>query len=131
MKVTTFKSGAIRDDQSGKFDFAEYFSPLALARFSLHMQKNAKKYGTGNWRKGIPTSSALRSKRRHAWLIDMQEYGIRLEEETDHYAGEMFNMMIKMHEEELTKIKRLKKGETLYGYTFDNFDEAKTRNNGD
>jgi len=108
----------VRDVDTDKFDFGEYFSPLAYARFAIHMRKSAKKYGAGNWRKGIPQQEALKSKRRHAWQVDMAEYGVVIEPETDHLASEMFNIMIKMHEEELEKIKKLKPGDNLYGYEF-------------
>lgn len=120
-----FTTGAIRDDDDNKFDFGEYFSPLAYARFAEHMRKSAKKYGAGNWRKGIPEEEALKSKRRHAWQTDMAEYGIVLEPEIDHLASEMFNIMIKMHEEEMARIKNLKPGDKLYGYEFGGLREEK------
>lgn len=125
--VTTFPTGAIRDSQENKFDLAEYLSPLVIARFAEYMQKNARKYGAGNWRKGIPESSALQSKRRHSLLVDLGEYGVELEPETDHLCGELFNVMVKLHEEEVAKLRSLKPGDKIYGYTLGSFDEDKCR----
>lgn len=129
MSMREFETGAHRDDDTEKFDLAEYLSPLAIARFAVYMQKNALKYGAGNWRKGIPEEEGLKSKRRHSLLTDLSEYGVVLEPETDHLCGEFFNIMIKLHEEEVAKIKNLKPGEKLYGYEFGGFDEQKCRKN--
>lgn len=119
--VTRFKTGAIRDDQSGKFDIAEYMSPLALGRFYEWMRKSAEKYGAGNWRKGIPPDSALKSLRRHLWLVDLKEYGVDLEPDTDHLAAAMFNIMIKLHDEEVEKLKLAP--EKYHNYPLGSFNE--------
>lgn len=128
MPVTKFETGAIRDTQDGKFDIGEYISPLALARLYAHMQKNAKKYGAGNWRKGIPTESAKQSKRRHDWVIEMEEYGVVLEPDSDHLAGAWFNIMQRLHNEEIEKLKKMKPGDLYYGYPLGSFDEDRCRN---
>lgn len=123
-KIRHFNTGA-RRGSGGKFDFLEYMSPLAFARFAEHMRKSAAKYGTGNWRKGIPVEEAKKSLRRHVWMIDMEDYGIELEPGTDHLASVIFNAMIAMHEEEIEKIKKAKE---IYGYEIGRVDQKKLRN---
>jgi hypothetical protein len=128
-KVRKFDTGAVRDS-GGKFDFVEYMSTLAMARYAEHMKKNAIKYGAGNWLKGIPYSEFMKSLRRHLWIIDVQEQtGVQIEPETDHFGAAMFNLMGAIHEQEILK---LKDSDEYFGYPIDKTnmkrnDASKTR----
>jgi len=115
-QIRNFDTGAVRGS-SGKLDFVEYMSTLALGAYGEHMRKSAEKYGAGNWLKGIPADEYMKSLRRHLWIIDIKEQtGIQLEPETDHLASCMFNIMGAMHERELLK---LQEQDTAYGYPVD------------
>lgn len=116
-EIRDFSTGA-RRGCGGKFDFAEYMSSLAMARYGEHMKKAATKYGSGNWLKGIPEQEFLKSLRRHLWIIDIKEQtGVQLEPETDHLSACLFNIMGAIHEQEIQKLKDV---DSYYGYEIDN-----------
>jgi len=96
-----FDTGAQRDDGDSKPDLVETTSYTALRRFAVYMTAKAKKYGAGNWRKGIPIESYEKSLQRHlsAYFINKYENG-SLEPEEDHLSAAMFNLMGIIHEEE-------------------------------
>ncbi len=105
-KVTSFNTGAIRDIQDGKEDYLEGISWLALKRYAQYMDNKAKKYGRGNWQKGIPPESYLMSMLRHIQkFISEWNYGI-CEEKDDHLSAITFNVFGLMHELELYKHKK-------------------------
>lgn len=99
-KITTFQTGAIRDDQEGKEDYIETISWTAFRRYSQYMTGKKKKYGQGNFKKGIPAESYEQSLLRHVakYLINKHEFG-GLEEEEDHLSAMIFNIFGLMHEE--------------------------------
>lgn len=124
-----FATGAQRDSQTNKFDWIEYMSEFAMFRYAQHMWNNAKKYGPGNWKKGIPQWSAKRSMNSHlrklnlldeensVWCEKCHTISPIVHKETylkgemlcigcgeivpweDHAAALMFNVMIYMHNE--------------------------------
>ena len=99
-KITTFQSGAIRDSQEGKVDFIETVSWTAFNRFARYMTGKKKKYGQGNFKKGIPIDSYEKSLMRHIvkYLKNKHEGG-NDEPEEDHLAAIVFNTFGIMHEE--------------------------------
>lgn len=105
-QITKFKSGAIRDTQEGKTDFIETMSWSALARYAAYMTSKKGKYGSGNFKKGIPITSYEQSTLRHIhkYLVNKYEGG-KLEATEDHLAAIVFNVLGIMHEEEMAKIK--------------------------
>lgn len=111
VKVTKFETGAIRDSQEGKPDLIETSSPLADWRYALYMTPKQGKYGTGNFKKGIPRDSYLKSAARHLTklraLQDCKTFGhpVRewMEPNEDHAAAIRFNIDGWMHEEEIEK----------------------------
>lgn len=99
-----FKSGAVRDSEIGKENLIEGISWLALKRFAKYMDKNALKYGRGNWKKGIPIDVYITSMARHFQkFLSEWEYGVCVEE-SDHLSGIFFNLQGIMHELELINL---------------------------
>ena len=100
-KVTTFDSGAIRDTQEGKEDYTETISWRAFKRYAKYMTKMASKYGSGNFKKGIPIDNYEKSMLRHVQKYMENKYeGGTVETEQDHLAAIVFNVFGIMHEEE-------------------------------
>lgn len=99
-KITTFATGAIRDDQEGKEDYIETISWTAFRRYAQYMTGKKKKYGQGNFKKGIPVESYEQSLARHLvkYLSNTYEFG-GLEEEEDHLSAMVFNIFGIMHEQ--------------------------------
>lgn len=106
-RYTVFKSGAIRDLQEGKPDFVEPISWPVEWRYAEYMTEMKKKYGEGNWKKGIPTLSLLQGAFRHlsryATICDCKKYGHKLpawsESEVDHLSAAIFNIKGIMYNE--------------------------------
>lgn len=103
-KITRFKSGAIRDSQKGKVDFVETISFTAHHRYAKYMTGKKKKYGVGNFKKGIPIESYEKSLLRHIDMYFRNKYeGGTDELNEDHLAAIRFNVDGIMHEEERLK----------------------------
>lgn len=101
MDLTKFESGAIRDSQEGKEDYIETISWTAFKRYSQYMTGKKKKYGAGNFKKGIPIESYEQSLVRHLqkYLANKYENGMT-EKEDDHLSAMVFNIFGIIHEEE-------------------------------
>ena len=106
IKITTFESGAIRDTQEGKLDYVETLSFTALNRYIAYMTGKKIKYGSGNFKKGIPIESYEKSLMRHIdkYMRNKFENG-NDEKNEDHLSAIIFNVFGIMHEEEMAKIK--------------------------
>ena len=68
--MRTFKSGAIRDTEEGKYNYEKALSPLVIERFGQYMYKCGKMAdGTfrpeDNWQKEFPLNSFIESGWRH------------------------------------------------------------------
>lgn len=63
-KRQTFKSGAVRDIQSGKGRY-DLLPTRAIRRLAEHYENGAVKYGDNNWLKGIPLQRMMDSAMRH------------------------------------------------------------------
>lgn len=99
MKI--FGTGAVRDSQEGKADFVETISFTAHERFARYMTSKKEKYGSGNFKKGIPIDSYERSLLRHVDKYFRNKYENGNDEtEEDHLAAMRFNIDGIMHEEE-------------------------------
>jgi len=106
-KITEFETGAIRDSQDGKVDFVETISFTAHERYARYMTGKKKKYGTGNFKKGIPITSYEQSLLRHVDKYFRNKYeGGQDELNEDHVAAMRFNVDGIMHEEEQVKLKK-------------------------
>lgn len=103
-KVTKFKSGAIRDTQEGKVDFVETISFTAHHRYAKYMTGKKAKYGTGNFKKGIPIESYEQSLLRHIDKYFRNKYENGGDEpDEDHVAAMRFNVDGIMHAEDNKK----------------------------
>lgn len=81
-----FATGAQRDISEGKGDMMSV-PPNAMLRFSVHLEKGAKKYDRFNYLKGIPCTSFMDSAQRH---LEMYKAGYDTE---DHLSAAVFNIM--------------------------------------
>lgn len=100
MSITKFDTGAIRDSQEGKETYVETVSFRALRRFATYMTGKKKKYGAGNFKKGIPIENYEESLWRHVIKYFENKYeGGTVEKEEDHLAAIVFNTFGIMHEE--------------------------------
>lgn len=105
--VTHFESGAIRDSQEGKEEYQEAISDLTLRRYALYMLSQAKKYGKGNWKKGISSESYSNSLDRHLNKYRIKKnWGIDIEPGVDHLSAALFNLQGLIHNEEMEKYKK-------------------------
>lgn len=99
-KVRTFESGAIRDLDDTKEDYIETISWIAMKRYAQYMTGKKKKYGSGNFKKGIPVESYEQSLVRHLQKYLANKYeGGDVEKEEDHISAMVFNLFGIMHEE--------------------------------
>jgi len=110
--IRRFETGAVRDAETGKFDYEGFLSPRALETYAAYMHKHRKQADGGlrdsdNWQKGIPRSVYMKSLWRHlvtAWKIHR---GITCLDERDGHVititealcGILFNTFGYMHEE--------------------------------
>ena len=99
-KMRHFASGAVRDDENGKEDYIETISWRAFKRYAQYMTGKKKKYGAGNFKKGIPIESYEQSLARHLQKYLENKYeGGELEKNEDHLSAMVFNLFGIMHEE--------------------------------
>lgn len=100
-KHRKFASGAIRDIDENKEDYIETISWTAFKRYAKYMTSKKKKYGSGNFKKGIPIESYEQSLVRHLqkYLENKYEEGV-VEKEEDHLSAMVFNIFGILHEEE-------------------------------
>ncbi len=100
-EITRFETGAIRDKQDGKEDYIETISWTAMKRYAEYMTGKKKKYGEGNFKKGIPIESYEQSLLRHIQKYLENKYeGGDSEREEDHLSAILFNAFGIIHEEE-------------------------------
>ena len=88
-KPRVFETGAKRDSNSSK-PFIHNLQGYTRLRFGYHTNLGAKKYGDGNFLKGIPTPVALESLDRH---LALYLTGDRSE---DHLSAIIFNAQLCM-----------------------------------
>jgi len=103
-KVRKFTTGAIRDLDDSKEDYIETISWTAMKRYAKYMTGKKKKYGAGNFKRGIPIESYEQSLLRHIqkYLANKYEDG-QEEREEDHLSAILFNVFGIIHEQERTK----------------------------
>lgn len=99
MKI--FSSGGKRDGDENKEDYIETISWTAFRRYAKYMTSKKKKYGSGNFKKGLPIDYYERALVRHLqkYIVNKYEQG-KDEKEEDHLSAIVFNALGIMHEEE-------------------------------
>jgi hypothetical protein len=65
-----FETGATRDDDTNKFDYEGFLSPLVMESYAAYMHKHrqqadGKLRASDNWQKGIPRDAYMKSAWRH------------------------------------------------------------------
>jgi hypothetical protein len=99
-----FTSGAVRDSDDTKEDYVETISWRAMKRYAKYMTGKKSRYGSGNFKKGIPIESYEQSLLRHIQKYLENKYeGGTIEVEEDHLSAIVFNTFGIMHEENETK----------------------------
>jgi hypothetical protein len=103
--MRSFETGATRDTDIGKPDYAGYLSPLVIEEFGRYMLKHTKQPdGTyrksDNWKLGISQEAYFKSGFRHFfdWWTEY-ELGRSREGLKDAICGLLFNAMGYLHEE--------------------------------
>jgi len=95
-----FNTGAVRDSDDEKEDYIETISWRAFKRYAKYMTSKKKKYGQGNFKKGIPIESYEQSLVRHLQKYIENKYEKGVEEvNEDHLSAMVFNLFGIMHEE--------------------------------
>lgn len=104
-KLLKFKTGAVRDGLEGKESYVETISWSAFKRYAQYMTGKKSKYGSGNFKKGLPIEYYEESMVRHLQKYLENKYeGGRVEKLDDHLSAMIFNIFGIMHEEDrLTK----------------------------
>lgn len=105
--VREFSTGAIRDNDDSKEDYIETISWTAFKRYAKYMTGKKKRYGAGNFKKGITDMSYQQSMTRHIqkYLSNLYENG-DTEVEEDHLSAILFNTFGLIHNEEQRKINK-------------------------
>ncbi len=95
-----FESGATRDKNEDKLEYARFFSPEVLHYFAKYMHKNriqtdGKLRDPDNWKKGMDFQVYMDSMARHFWDVWLHHEGSELATETleDSLQGLLFNVM--------------------------------------
>ena len=104
--MRTFPGGATRDDDTDKYDYEGFLSPIVLERFAQYMhwcrvQADGKLRDSDNWqrRPGIPRSEYMKSKFRHfmeTWKL--YRLGGSSDQLEESLCAEMFNTMGLLYE---------------------------------
>lgn len=99
-----FTTGATKDDNTDKFDFEGFMSPLVIKRYGEYMNKHRKQADgklrdSDNWQKGIPKSVYMKSLWRHFHDLWMEHRGYGSNDGIeDALMAIMFNVMGYAHE---------------------------------
>ncbi len=102
--MRVFKSGASRDDNTDKYDFEGFLSPLVLEEYGKYMHKHRKQADgkmrdSDNWQKGIPKDAYIKSAWRHFhdWWLEHRGFESR-EGLEDALCALFFNIQGYLHE---------------------------------
>ncbi len=103
--MRTFDTGATRDDDSNKPDYAGFLSPRVLIAYGEYMTKHqlqadGTRRSSRNWQKGIPTDAYVSSMFRHFVAVwDRHEAGQdALPVQRENLCALLFNVMGMLHE---------------------------------
>ena len=97
LKVRKFSTGATRDTNDGKLEFARFMSPAVIKRYAEYMHRHRlQSDGTmrepDNWRRGIDQSVYMDSLMRHVMELWQNQSGMEVADDVeDVLAAIMFN----------------------------------------
>jgi len=100
-----FKSGSTRDDDTDKYDFEGFLSPIVLEAFAEYMHRHRKQADgklrpSDNWMKGISQEVYMKSLTRHFMDLWKEHRGYKSREgKMDALCAIMFNTMGYLYEE--------------------------------
>jgi hypothetical protein len=103
-EIRQFETGATRDQDSTKYDYEGFFSPLVMDRFAEYMHKHRKQSDgqlrdSDNWQKGIPLTAYMKSMYRHFMDLWRQHRGWPGQDTLeDSLCALLFNVMGYLHE---------------------------------
>lgn len=99
-----FTTGATRDNDTEKYDYEGFLSPLVLQRYAAYMHKHrlqadGKLRESDNWQKGMPKDCFIKSAWRHFmdWWLEHRALPSR-EGLEDALCALLFNVMGYLHE---------------------------------
>lgn len=92
--MSEFTSGALREDKEGK-PRPDLESPHARSRLATVLAKGGVAHGDRNWEKGMPVTTFYASLQRHLMQWELGENN------EDHLAHAMFNLMAMIHFDEV------------------------------
>lgn len=102
--MRTFETGATRDDDTTKYDYEGFLSPLVVERFAVYMHKHRMQAdgqlrASDNWQKGMTPDSYMKSGWRHFldWWMEHRGYSSR-EGLEDALCALLFNVQGYLHE---------------------------------
>lgn len=100
-----FETGATRDNDTDKFDYEGFLSPLAMERYAEYMHKHRKQADgklrdSDNWQHGIPLDSYMKSMWRHFMDVWKIHRGLRVSgvSQEEALCALLFNVMGMLHE---------------------------------
>ena len=80
-EIRQFETGATRDQDTTKYDYEGFISPIVLERFAEYMhanrlQKDGNLRDSDNWQKGIPKAAYMKSMWRHFFDVWLHHRGM-------------------------------------------------------
>jgi len=94
MSITQFSTGAQRSNDADNERW-DLITPIGLRRLAETCAEGARKYGEGNWQKGIPASIMINHAIRHLYFYLQGDTG------EDHLAHAAWNILGVCHFEEV------------------------------
>lgn len=110
-----FSTGATRDSNKGKLEFARFLCPNVIKSFGKYMDKNriqsdGKLRDPDNWKKGMDKQSYMDSMWRHLHDVWLNHEGFDArEDKITALNGLLFNVMGYLHEELKNERKKISK----------------------
>jgi hypothetical protein len=117
-----FDTGATRDQNDTKPDYAGFLSPLVIKGYGQYMHKHRLQAdgtlrSSSNWKKGMSKDVYLESMWRHFLDVWLEQEGYRSREGLDEAMyGLLFNVMGYIHETEKERLTKCKHQNVIVNY---------------
>jgi len=108
--MRTFNTGATRDQNDTKPDYAGFLSPLVIKGYGQYMHKHRKQAdgtlrSSSNWKKGMSKDVYMESMWRHFLDVWLEHEGYKSRDGLDEAMyGLLFNVMGFIHETEKERL---------------------------